>query len=145
MREKLKILIVEDNMKTAERTRKLLEEMFGSLVDVTSVHTGSKALEVFSSGFDICIIDLRLELDKPEAQGTRLLEKIREIEKKPSWRHGQSEIVIQSAHITLEIKHLCEKYSISDWIEKRHPSELIESMERIAEKRGLVKDKGILL
>lgn len=144
MREKIRILIVEDNMETAERTKKLLEEVFESLVDVTSVYTGSEALKVFSSGFDVCIIDLRLELDKPEVQGTRLLEKIREIEKKPSWGHGQSQIVIQSAHITSEIKHLCEKYSISDWIGKRHPSELIEIVERIVEKRGVVKDKGIL-
>ncbi|PHV22842.1 hypothetical protein CSQ92_07380 [Janthinobacterium sp. BJB446] len=68
------VLLVEDELKTAEMLSKALE-MEG--ISVTAVTSGRDALEVMAKGkFDLIILDLKL----PEMSGDEVLEHIRRID-----------------------------------------------------------------
>jgi len=88
MTQRARVLLVDDNAALVDNLCQILED---EGYEVRSASTGAQALEAARPGFDVALLDVRL----PDADGTLLAEKLREIS-------PEAAIVLLTGFATLE-------------------------------------------
>jgi signal transduction histidine kinase/CheY-like chemotaxis protein len=78
-KQKMKVLIVEDEEINCLFLKTILYEKFGNKIDILLARSGKEALEIFSgqTGIDIILMDIKM----PEMDGFEVTQKIRETNK----------------------------------------------------------------
>jgi len=88
MTQRARVLLVDDNVALADKLAQILDD---EGYDVRTAPTGAKAVAAARPGFDVALLDVRL----PDADGTELAEKLREIS-------PEGAIVLLTGFATLE-------------------------------------------
>jgi len=88
MTQRARVLLVDDNVALVDNLAQILED---EGYDVRTAPTGAKAVVAAKPGFDVALLDVRL----PDADGTELAEKLREIS-------PEGAIVLLTGFATLE-------------------------------------------
>ena len=130
--KKLSILVVEDGKSQREMLRDFLRE---EEYDVSEASNGDKALrQVAENYFDLLLLDYKM----PGMDGMEVLEEVKHIS-------PEIDVVMMTAYGTIETAVECMKAGAADYIIK--PIELLELLiliERISERRTLIKENKIL-
>ena len=130
--KKLSILVVEDGKSQREMLRDFLRE---EEYDVSEASNGDKALrQVEENYFDLLLLDYKM----PGMDGMEVLEEVKRIS-------PEIDVVMMTAYGTIETAVECMKAGAADYIIK--PIELLELLiliERISERRTLIKENKIL-
>ena len=130
--KKLSILVVEDGKSQREMLRDFLRE---EEYDVSEASNGDDALrQVEKNYFDLLLLDYKM----PGLDGMEVLEEVKHIS-------PEIDVVMMTAYGTIETAVECMKAGAADYIIK--PIELLELLiliERISERRTLIKENKIL-
>lgn len=132
MNEKLKVLIVDDEMELRKSIATTLPERMSEIeFEIHEAGNGLEAIQMARTGsFDLVLMDVRM----PEVDGLKALEEIKE--------HDPSiMVVIMTAHSNLEDAKLAIREGAYDYIEKPVKTEqLIQIVRKSLEARELVAD-----
>jgi len=122
-KKKIKLLFVDDEVKFLETAAKRLGR--GDF-DVTTATNGRDAIKVAKRGkFDVALLDLRM----PDLDGSEVLKALKK-------RHKFLEVIMLTAHASIDSAVECTKLGAFDYLEKPYEFDgLVEALRRAYEAR----------